>query len=72
MNIRRVCERVAGRRLAERDAEAEAVAIAEPLRGRDRLLALMDLGATVCTARTAVVRRVPDRAPVRDARPARR
>ena len=52
VNIRRVCERVAGRRLAERDAETEAVAIADPLRGRDRLLALMDLGATVCTART--------------------
>jgi A/G-specific adenine glycosylase len=51
VNIRRVCERTAGRRLAERDAEAIAVELAQPMRGRDRLLALMDLGATVCTAR---------------------
>jgi A/G-specific adenine glycosylase len=51
VNIRRVCERFAGRRLSERAAEGVAVEIAEPLRGRDRLLALMDLGATVCTAR---------------------
>src|SRR6185312_11970351 len=32
-------------------AEAAAVAVAEPLEGRDRLLALMDLGATVCRPR---------------------
>jgi A/G-specific adenine glycosylase len=51
VNIRRVCERVAGTRLGERAAETVAVTIAEPLRARDRLLALMDLGATVCTAR---------------------
>jgi A/G-specific adenine glycosylase len=51
VNIRRVCERVSGVRLSERDAEAAAREIARPLRGRDRLLALMDLGATVCTAR---------------------
>jgi A/G-specific adenine glycosylase len=52
VNIRRVCERVAGRRLPEREADAVAREVASPLRGRDRLLALMDLGATVCTART--------------------
>jgi A/G-specific adenine glycosylase len=52
VNIRRVCERVAGRRLSEREAEHQGRAIATPLTGRDRLLALMDLGATVCTART--------------------
>jgi A/G-specific adenine glycosylase len=52
VNIRRVCERVAGRRLSEREAEHQSRAIALPLNGRDRLLALMDLGATVCTART--------------------
>jgi A/G-specific adenine glycosylase len=52
VNIRRVCERVAGTRLTDRDAEAVAVEIAAPLTGRDRLLALMDVGATVCTART--------------------
>jgi A/G-specific adenine glycosylase len=51
VNIRRVCERVRGERLSESSAEHAAVAIAAPLRGRDRLLALMDLGATVCTAR---------------------
>jgi A/G-specific adenine glycosylase len=51
VNIRRVCERVAGRALSEANAEAEAVDIARPLTGRDRLLALMDIGATVCTAR---------------------
>ena len=33
------------------DAEAAGIAIAAPLHGRDRLLALMDLGATVCLAR---------------------
>ena len=52
VNIRRVCERVSGARLSPADAEAAGVAIAAPLRGRDRLLALMDLGATVCTARS--------------------
>jgi A/G-specific adenine glycosylase len=51
VNIRRVCERVRGERLSTREAEAAAIAIASPRRGRDRLLALMDLGATVCTAR---------------------
>jgi A/G-specific adenine glycosylase len=51
VNIRRVCERVRGESLSDREAEAEAVAIAGSLRGRDRLLALMDVGALVCTAR---------------------
>ncbi len=51
VNVRRVVQRVAGRRLTDREAETEAVRIAGRLRGRDRLLALMDLGATVCTAR---------------------
>jgi A/G-specific adenine glycosylase len=51
VNIRRVCERVRGTSLTDRDAEVEAVSIAGSLRGRDRLLALMDLGALVCTAR---------------------
>jgi A/G-specific adenine glycosylase len=51
VNIRRVCERVRGESLNEREAEAAAIEIAKPMRGRDRLLALMDLGATVCTAR---------------------
>lgn len=51
VNIRRVCERMEGRRLSDREAERVAIEIARPLRGRDRLLALMDLGATVCTSR---------------------
>ena len=52
VNIRRVCERVRGTSLSDREAEVDAVSIAGRLRGRDRLLALMDLGALVCTART--------------------
>jgi len=48
VNVRRVVERVAGRGLTVREAEAEMVRVARPLRGRDRLLALMDVGALVC------------------------
>ena len=59
VNIRRVCERTAGRRLTEREAEAQARAVARGLRGRDRLLALMDLGATVCTARAPACAQCP-------------
>ena len=59
VNIRRVGERVYGERLSDAEAERAAVAIAAPLRGRDRLLALMDLGATVCTARTPDCARCP-------------
>lgn len=62
VNIRRVCERVTGSTLNEREAEAAGVVIAGRLRGRDRLLALMDLGATVCTARAPEC----DRCPIRD------
>ena len=50
-NIRRVVERVEGRRLGEREAEAACRRLGGRLRGRDRLLALMDLGALVCTKR---------------------
>jgi A/G-specific adenine glycosylase len=59
VNVRRVCERVRGTRLSTTDAEAAAISIAAPLRGRDRLLALMDLGATVCTARVPACDRCP-------------
>lgn len=59
VNVRRVCERVHGSRLSTADVEAAAVAIAAPLRGRDRLLALMDVGATVCTARDPACDRCP-------------
>ncbi len=51
VNGRRVAERVAGRALSDRDAEAVMVRIGAPLRGRDRLLALMDVGALVCRPR---------------------
>ena len=48
VNVRRVVERVRGRRLTEREAEAAMVEVGAPLRDRDRLLALMDIGATLC------------------------
>jgi A/G-specific adenine glycosylase len=51
VNIRRVCERVRGTRLNDRAAEVAATETAAPLTGRARLLALMDVGALVCTAR---------------------
>ena len=51
VNIRRVVERVAGRRLTTTEAEEAMVAIGGPLRGRDRLLALMDVGASLCRPR---------------------
>jgi A/G-specific adenine glycosylase len=50
-NIRRVVERVAGRRLGQRDADDAARELGGDLSGRDRLLALMDLGAVLCTKR---------------------
>jgi A/G-specific adenine glycosylase len=50
-NTRRVAERAAGRPLAARDAEEVLVELGAPLRGRDRLLALMDVGALVCRPR---------------------
>ena len=56
-NIRRVCQRVVGTRLTERAAERTAVDVSAPLTGRDRFLALMDLGALVCTPRAP---RCPD------------
>ena len=52
VNIRRVCERVRGEGLTDTEAEACVREIARGLRPRDRLLATMDLGATVCTARS--------------------
>ena len=51
VNIRRVAERVSGTRLGERAAEEATVRIGRPLRGRDRLLALMDVGALLCRPR---------------------
>jgi A/G-specific adenine glycosylase len=51
VNIRRVVERVGGARLTDREAEAAMVRAGRPLRGRDRLLALMDVGAMLCRPR---------------------
>lgn len=51
VNIRRVVERVTGRRLTIVEAEAAAMTVGRPLRGRDRLLALMDVGALCCALR---------------------
>jgi A/G-specific adenine glycosylase len=51
VNGRRVAERTAGSALSDRDAEAVLVELGAPLRGRDRLLALMDIGALVCLPR---------------------
>ena len=59
VNIRRVCERVRGTRLSDREAEACVRAFGGGLNPRDRLLAMMDLGATVCTARTPACDRCP-------------
>lgn len=50
-NIRRVAERCTGRRLTDAEAEATSVELGSPLTGRDRLLALMDVGATLCRPR---------------------
>jgi A/G-specific adenine glycosylase len=51
VNIRRVLERTAGRRLTPTEADTRMVAVGRPLRGRDRLLALMDVGAQLCRPR---------------------
>ena len=74
VNVRRVVERVRGRRLTTREAEATAVELGAPLRGRDRLLALMDVGALVCRARNPrcdpcpLRRRCATRGPLADER----
>src|SRR3954451_25177134 len=47
VNIRRGVQRVIGHPLVDPVAEEFMVVIAQPLRGRDRLLALMDVGALV-------------------------
>jgi A/G-specific adenine glycosylase len=72
VNVRRVAERCSGARLSERAAEAATVRIGRPLRGRDRLLALMDVGALLCRPREPrcgecpLRRRCATRAPLAD------
>ncbi|HEX6312279.1 MAG TPA: A/G-specific adenine glycosylase [Acidimicrobiia bacterium] len=51
VNVRRVVQRAAGRRLGNRDADAFARDLGGSLTGRDRLLALMDVGALLCRPR---------------------
>lgn len=51
VNVRRVVERCVGSRLSDRAAEDASLRIGTPLRGRDRLLALMDVGAELCRPR---------------------
>jgi len=51
VNVRRVVERCVGSRLTDRAAEEASVRLGAPLRGRDRLLALMDVGAELCRPR---------------------
>jgi len=51
VNIRRVAERVSGAQLTDPAAEDATVRIGRPLHGRDRLLALMDVGALLCRPR---------------------
>ena len=76
-NIRRVVERVAGRRLNQGDADAATRKLGGALPGRDRLLALMDLGALVCTPRVPdcaacpLRRRCATRGPLLDERRSR-
>ena len=50
-NIRRVVERRAGRTLSPSEAAAASRNAGAPLTGRDRLLALMDVGAALCRPR---------------------
>jgi A/G-specific adenine glycosylase len=61
-NIQRVLERRAGRRLTASEAAAASRAAGRPLTGRDRLLALMDVGALLCRPRAP---RCPE-CPLRD------
>ena len=48
VNVRRVLERVTGHALTPRAADAAMLQVGKPLTGRDRLLALMDVGALLC------------------------
>ena len=50
-NVRRVVERRAGRRLTPAEAAAASRDAGRPLAGRDRLLALMDVGGVLCRPR---------------------
>jgi A/G-specific adenine glycosylase len=74
VNVRRVVERVRGGRLTTKDAERAMLEIGRPLRDRDRLLALMDVGAVLCRPRDPrcaecpLLRRCATRGPLADER----
>ena len=72
VNIRRV-RRTGGRRARSPNATPKPrwSSVGAPLRGRDRLLALMDVGAMVCTAARPACDECPLAPPVRDPRRAR-
>lgn len=59
VNVRRVTSRLAGEVLADDAAAGAARRVAGPLHPRHRQLALIDLGATVCTARNPDCGRCP-------------
>jgi A/G-specific adenine glycosylase len=59
VNVRRVCERVRGTRLTDPEAEECVRELGIGLGPRDRFLAVMDVGATVCVARTPQCDRCP-------------
>jgi A/G-specific adenine glycosylase len=77
VNVRRVVERVRGRPLTTSEAERAMVEVGHPLRSRDRLLALMDVGAVLCRPREPrcsecpLRRRCETRAPLPDERRSR-
>jgi adenine-specific DNA glycosylase len=77
VNVRRVVERTAGARPTS-EAEHEMRRVGRPLAGRDRLLALMDIGAVVCRVRDPRCTECPlrsrchTRGALVDARPPRR
>lgn len=51
VNVRRVLERRAGRLLTPKEADVAYLRTGGRLRGRDRFLAIMDVGAALCRAR---------------------
>jgi len=59
VNVRRVVERCVGMPLPPRRAERAMEELGDPLTGRDRLLALMDVGARLCRPRDPACDRCP-------------
>ena len=72
VNVRRVLQRVCGRRLTDRQAEVEMPAVGGTLTGRDRLLALDGPGRDRLSTTRAALRRVPAARAMRHSRRAGR